>query len=203
MNSILFNQRKLTPGKIVCVGRNYSEHIAELGNEVPDAMVLFAKPNSAIREVLILPAGEDIHYEGELSFLVEQGAFVAVGFGLDLTKRRLQSELKKAGLPWERAKAFDGSALFSAFVPLPPNLELLELQLEINGSRVQQGGVSQMIHHPHAILKEIQSFMTLYDGDIVMTGTPKGVGPLHRGDLLQARIMQNGSPMVEHQWLVS
>jgi 2-keto-4-pentenoate hydratase/2-oxohepta-3-ene-1,7-dioic acid hydratase in catechol pathway len=202
MNSILFNQRKLAPSKVVCVGRNFSEHIAELGNDVPDAMVLFAKPNSAIREALILPATEEIHYEGELSFLVEQGAFVAVAFGLDLTKRRLQSELKKAGLPWERAKAFDGSALFSPFVSVPENIDLLELQLSINGTIVQQGGVSQMIHRPPSILKEIQSFMTLSDGDIVMTGTPKGVGPLHQGDSLFAQVLLDGDSIVKQQWLV-
>jgi 2-keto-4-pentenoate hydratase/2-oxohepta-3-ene-1,7-dioic acid hydratase in catechol pathway len=201
MNSILFNQRKLTPSKVVCVGRNFREHIAELGNDVPDAMVLFAKPNSAIREALILPAEEEIHYEGELSLLVEHGAFVAVAFGLDLTKRRLQNALKKAGLPWERAKAFDGSALFGPFVPLPSNLERLELQLAINGVIVQQGGVAQMIHPPASIMKEIQSFMTLYDGDIIMTGTPKGVGQLHRGDSLHARVLHDGACIVEQQWL--
>src|SRR5690606_18269155 len=132
----------------------------ELGNAVPDEMVLFVKPNSAIRTELILPADEALHYEGELSFLVEGGAFVAVAFGLDLTKRQLQSKLKQAGLPWERAKAFDGSALFSTFVPLPAHLEPLTLHLEINGKTAQQGGVSQMIYHPDRILSEIQSFMS-------------------------------------------
>src|SRR6187401_2848464 len=104
------------PSKILCVGRNYVAHIRELGNDVPDTMVVFNKPNSAITGTLRSRIGDEaLHYEGELAFAVKKGKLVAVGFGLDLTRRGLQTALKEKGLPWERAKAFDGAALFSEF----------------------------------------------------------------------------------------
>lgn len=185
------------------MGRNFADHISELGNEVPDEMVIFAKPNSAIGDELQLSQGEELHYEGELSFLVEGGELVAVAFGLDLTKRALQAKLKEKGLPWERAKSFDGSALFSPFVSLPSNLDSLELQLQLNGTTVQQGNVQQMIHQPLAILEEIRSFMSLNDGDIIMTGTPKGVGPISAGDQLHGKVLFEGVSLIEQSWQVS
>jgi 2-keto-4-pentenoate hydratase/2-oxohepta-3-ene-1,7-dioic acid hydratase in catechol pathway len=99
MNSIYYGNRKIEPSKIVCVGRNYVEHIKELGNEISDDMVLFMKPNSSISDELISETNEPIHFEGEISFLYEKGKFSAVGFGLDLTKRELQNKLKAKGLP--------------------------------------------------------------------------------------------------------
>ncbi len=104
----------VTPSKIVCVGRNYVAHIEELGNEIPEQMVVFNKPNSAIGDTLYANLGEPLHYESELAFMVRAGQLAAVAFGLDLTRRELQSRLKHRGLPWERAKAFDGAALFSS-----------------------------------------------------------------------------------------
>ena len=109
MNTISVNGNTVQPSKILCVGRNYRAHIEELGNEIPDSMVVFNKPNSAISDTLYSDINnQPLHYESELAFTVKEGKLDAVGFGLDLTKRALQSTLKAKGLPWERAKAFDG-----------------------------------------------------------------------------------------------
>ena len=101
MNTICINKKMITPSKVVCVGRNYYAHISELNNEIPDQMVLFSKPNSAISNELNSYHQEPVHYEGELAFVFENGRFSAVGFGFDLTKRGLQSQLKKKSLPGE------------------------------------------------------------------------------------------------------
>ena len=193
--------RRLIPSKIVCVGRNYAEHIEELGNETPDEMVVFIKPNSAISETLRATQQEPLHYEGEICFVVEDGRFSAVGFGIDLTKRGLQSKLKAKGLPWERAKAFDGAAVFSDFAPLDDDIGALSLTLDINGKRAQTGDTSMMLYKPEAVLAELKTFMTLNDGDIVMTGTPKGVGIVQAGDLFEGRIIADGRPIVSGCWL--
>ena len=181
----------VSPSKIVCIGRNYVEHIHELGNEIPDEMVVFNKPNSAISSTLYSQhQSEPLHYESELSFVVNNDCYVAVGFGLDLTKRSLQSKLKAKGLPWERAKAFDGSAVFSDFVNITNVDESLTLELSINHQVIQQGGVNLMMYQPDVILKTLSSFMTLADNDIVMTGTPKGVGALNKGDIFTGKVYQ-------------
>lgn len=201
MKTVHLNGRTLSPSKIVCVGRNYVEHIEELGNSVPDEMVVFLKPNSAIGDSLPAAAGgEPLHYEGEICLMVERGRFAAVAFGLDLTRRELQGRLKARGLPWERAKAFDGSALFSAFVPLPAGYAGLAVELAINGVTVQRGDTGLMLYRPDAILAEIRSFMTLEDGDIVMTGTPKGVGEVHAGDVFAGRILADERELVSAGW---
>lgn len=172
----------------MCVGRNYVDHIKELNNEIPDEMVLFLKPNSAISTELMSFHQEAIHYEAELCFVVENGQFSAVGLGLDLTKRGLQSRLKAKGLPWERAKAFDGSVVFSEFVAIENISESLTFELMINDELVQIGNIALMLNKPEQVLAEIQSFMSLSDGDIVMTGTPKGVGVVNRDDKFSARL---------------
>jgi len=200
MNTICINKKMITPSKVVCVGRNYYAHISELNNEIPDQMVLFSKPNSAISNELNSYHQEPIHYEGELAFVFENGRFSAVGFGFDLTKRGLQSQLKKKSLPWERAKSFDGSAVFSMFIPIESIDPSLSFTLSINGVVAQQGNLELMIHSPEKILKEIQSFMHLEDGDIVMTGTPKGVGILESGDMYQVLIKNDQEFLLEQQW---
>ena len=174
----------ITPSKVVCIGRNYVEHIKELANEIPDEMVVFLKPNSAINTVLNAKHNDDVlHYEAELSFLYQGGKFTAVALGLDLTKREVQGKLKAKGLPWERAKAFDNSAIFSDFVSIEQeDIQQLNLSLMINNALKQQGGVNLMMAKPDDILKELQTFMSLEDGDIVMTGTPKGVGVIGQND---------------------
>ena len=113
MNSIHYEDKTYSPSKIVCIGKNYTDHIKELDSQVPDELVIFMRPNDCITDILNSHHGEQLDYEGELSFLFEDGAFTGVGFGLDLTKRTLQKYLFKHALPWERCKAFEGSALFS------------------------------------------------------------------------------------------
>lgn len=202
MTSIRLENQSIRPDKIACVGRNYVEHIKELNNEVPEQAVIFLKPNSAISEQIRLPDNEPIHYEAEISLLVQNGRYCAVAFGLDLTKRALQDQLKAKGLPWERAKAFDGAAIFSHFVTLSAKLEELRLELWIDQQLRQHGAYSHMLHKPQALLKEIQSFISLNDGDIVMTGTPAGVGKLERGQQLHGKIFAGNTLLVEHQWQV-
>ena len=188
MRTVVVDSKRVAPSKVVCVGRNYVEHIQELNNEIPTSMVIFMKPNSAISEVLV--SGKNpLHYEGEISFLIKQGRVSAVGFGLDLTNRVLQNELKEKGLPWERAKAFDGAGVFSPFVSIDESeVEKLSMQLWINGVLTQEGGVDLMIHKPLEIIEEINSFSSLIDNDIVMSGTPKGVGSFKSGDVFVGKI---------------
>jgi len=201
LNTITVDGKVVTPSKIICIGRNYVEHIAELGNEVPDDMVVFTKPNSAISHTLVATQGEPIHYEGEICFMYEKGEFSAVGFGLDLTKRQLQGQLKAKGLPWERAKAFDGAAIFSDFTSINNMHENYEIQLTINDELTQKGDVSLMMYSPAIILKELALFMTLEDGDIVMTGTPKGVGVIHARDKFTGSIWLNDEALLLSSWV--
>lgn len=201
MQTINHNGNLISPSKIVCVGRNYAAHIEELGNEVPDDMVVFNKPNSAISNTLHANMGEPLHYEGELAFLIQCGELAAVGFGLDLTKRELQSKLKEKSLPWERAKAFDGAAVFSNFVALPEDIDTLTLQLNVDGDVRQQGGVSLMMYKPQIILQELSKFTSLEDGDIIMTGTPQGVGVIKPGEHFEARVLAAKEVLVSGNWV--
>lgn len=187
------NVQHIMPSKVICIGRNYVEHIQELDNEIPDEMVVFLKPNSAIASELSAVHGDEVlHYEAELSFLYQKGKFVAVALGLDLTKRNTQGKLKAKGLPWERAKAFDGSAVFSDFRSIEKltneQKSQLTLSLSINNTLKQQGGVPLMMCKPDDILSQLQQFMTLEDGDVVMTGTPKGVGVIRANDVFSGQV---------------
>ena len=202
MQTITVNGRRVTPSKVVCIGRNYVAHIEELGNEIPDQMVVFNKPNSAISDILRSQiAGEGLHYESELAFAIEGGKLAAVGFGLDLTKRGLQSRLKEKGLPWERAKAFDGAALFSDFVALPKELSSLSLQLTVDGTLRQSGGIRLMMYKPDTILRELCEFITLEDGDIIMTGTPEGVGEIRTGERFEGLVLAGSKQLVAANWV--
>lgn len=200
MKSLSFANQDVFPSKIVCVGRNFVDHILELGNEVPAEPVIFIKPNTAIGENLLSVRDEDIHYEGELSFIIRSGQIAGVGFGLDLTKRTLQNQLKDKGLPWERAKAFNGAALFSKFVPIDEDLSALSLRLHIDGKLRQSGDYALMINKPEVLIANIQKFCTLLDNDIVMMGTPKGVGKIERGQLFEASVFNGTKLVVEKSW---
>ncbi|MFV8819017.1 fumarylacetoacetate hydrolase family protein [Haliea sp. E17] len=201
MHSVRLDNLDYRPSKIVCVGRNYAAHIEELGNEVPESMVVFGKPNSAIGSQLFASlGGESLHYEGEIALLVEGGRVAAAGFGLDLTKRNLQARLKEKGLPWERAKAFDGAALFSDFARIDSTVALA-LELDVDGRPRQRGDVSLMLYPPEIILKELAKFTTLEDGDIVMTGTPAGVGAVVAGEQFTGRVIQAGKLLAEASWV--
>jgi 2-keto-4-pentenoate hydratase/2-oxohepta-3-ene-1,7-dioic acid hydratase in catechol pathway len=200
MRTIHFQSREIAPSKVVCIGRNFVEHIKELGNELPETMVVFNKPNSAISDTLHF-FSDECRFEGEICFLIENGIFAGVGFGLDLTKADIQNRLKAKGLPWERAKGFDGSAVLSAFVPLRVPLESLRMELWRNDTLVQLGGYDLMIYKPEIMLEEIKSFMTLEEGDIIMSGTPKGVGSYHTGDRFVGKVYSGEMLLLEHTWI--
>jgi len=200
MNPILFEQRQINPSKVICIGRNYVDHAKELNNEVPTSPVIFIKPNSAISSELYAGTDQELHYEGEIALLIMDGAIAGVGFGLDLTNREIQSKLKAKGLPWERAKAFDRAAVFSDFVKLADPIESLHLELYINNVLTQQGGYELMIFKPEFLLGEIARSFTLEDGDIIMTGTPKGVGEFKRGDRFRGAVLAADKPLVAQEW---
>lgn len=206
MKTVMLGEAAIAPTKILCIGRNYVDHIHELGNEIPEDMVVFLKPNSAISTVLHSEhQGETLHYETELCFMFQQGRFTHVAVGLDLTKRDLQSKLKAKGLPWERAKAFDGGALFSPFVAIDDAEAPLHFSLSINDKLVQEGNIDLMIYKPQTILSELQAFISLDEGDIVMTGTPKGVGSITANSVfnvtLSRGVQASAEPLLEYQWL--
>ncbi|GGP38371.1 2-keto-4-pentenoate hydratase [Shewanella algicola] len=185
------NQQLITPSKVVCIGRNYVDHIHELGNDVPDEMVVFLKPNSAISNTLLSHLVEPLHYEAELCFMVKNGQFSAIGVGLDMTKRELQTKLKKQGLPWERAKAFDGSVLLSEFIEITEDMKDWCFQLTIGNVVMQLGHQQLMMYQPQAIFDAVSEFMSLNDGDIVMTGTPKGVGAVSANTSFEISLWPN------------
>ncbi|MBC8083054.1 MAG: fumarylacetoacetate hydrolase family protein [Hymenobacter sp.] len=188
--------------KILCIGRNYADHITELRNETPDAPVVFAKPDTALlqrNQPFFYPDfSQDIHHEIELVLRIckngknieEQFApsyYDAIGLGIDFTARDLQSKLKSQGLPWELAKGFDGSApLSETFKPASdfPNLRDIPFRLAVNGEVRQQGNSGLMLHPFEAIISYISRFITLKMGDLIFTGTPSGVGPVQIGDQL-------------------
>lgn len=202
MKSVNLDGKEIFPSKIICIGRNYVDHIKELGNEIPKEPVIFIKPNSAISVDINSSDADEIHFEGEITILVRAGKLAAVGFGLDLTKRKLQDQLKSKGLPWERSKAFDGAAVFSDFVSFNGQVKNLRLELYINDQLVQQGGCELMMYKPDEIIAEIQSFLSLEDDDLIMTGTPAGVGPLYAGDRFNGKIFEKENLIVEASWVV-
>lgn len=202
LKPIFFDKNELTPSKVICVGRNYVEHIKELNNQVPTQPVIFLKPNSAISHAITIDPSCSIHYEAEICFLIIDGTLKGVGFGLDLTKRELQTQLKNQGLPWERAKAFDHSAVFSKFTTIPDDIRDISLELWINSSLVQEANFDLMIHKPKRLLEDIASFMTCLDGDILMTGTPKGVGKVKPGDTYIGKVFSKNTLLIEAHWEV-
>ncbi|RMD47006.1 MAG: FAA hydrolase family protein [Aquificota bacterium] len=200
MKKVMFNGKEIIPCKIVCVGRNYVEHIKELNNEIPEDIVLFIKPNSSISDKIFKPERK-FRYEGEISFIIQNGKIAGVGFGIDLTLVEEQEKAKRKGLPWEKAKAFDKSAVFSEFVPVQ-DTEGLEMELYINGSLKQKGDTSLMIFKVNQIIKKIQEYFSLEDGDIIMTGTPKGVGEFEKGDIFRGIIKKDGKTLIDKIWIV-
>ncbi len=202
MHSVTCDSTPVAPSKIVCIGRNYAEHIKEFDNEASQEPCIFLKPNSSISNEVIASDSELIHYEGEITFLIESGELCAVGFGLDLTKRDLQYQLKNKGWPWERAKAFDNAAVFSEFVTYQGDIQDLRLEFYINDALVQFGDYALMLSKPEQLLADCKTFMTFEDGDLLMTGTPKGVGPVKRGDRYVGKIFSNDKLLVEGSWSV-
>ena len=201
MKNIKYNNETIIPSKVICIGRNYVEHIKELNNETPDSMVVFNKPNSAISDSLHY-FSEDTRFEGEICFLIKNNQISGIGFGLDLTKANVQNKMKSKGLPWERAKSFDGSAVLSEFVTFDGDITELKLELYINNTLTQFANYDLMIYKPMEMLEEIQSFMTFEDGDIIMSGTPKGVGNYSVGDVFIGKIYAKDTLLLESKWEV-
>lgn len=188
--------------KIICVGRNYGEHAKELGNEIPEDPVIFMKPDTALlkkgSDFYIPEFSDDIHYELEVVLKISKGGkyiqkenaskhYDEIGLGIDFTARDLQSKLKGKGLPWELAKGFDGSAVVSDFVSKDSyDLENLNFSLIKNNEKVQDGNTSEMIFSPEDIIAFASQYFTLRVGDLIFTGTPKGVGKVSENDLLEA-----------------
>jgi acylpyruvate hydrolase len=189
--------------KIICIGRNYLAHAAELNNEVPENPVFFMKPDSALvianRPFFYPEFSKDVHYELEVVIRInrlgrsieEQYAgryYNELALGVDFTARDLQAEQKKKGLPWEIAKAFDYSAPISEFYPLEKfgDIHNLSFRLDLNGKTVQHGSTSLMIFSFEKIIAYVSRFMTLKTGDLIYTGTPSGVGPVAINDRLEA-----------------
>ena len=189
-------------GKIVCIGRNYAEHARELNNPVPTEPLLFIKPATSVvpmaPSIKLVQGRGPVHYETEIALLIgaplsgmvseeeAEAAIIGVGLALDLTLRELQDQLKAKSHPWERAKAFDGACPLSPFVPKAQagDLHALSLQLDINGERRQQGSAAEMITPIVALVRHIANQFSLLPGDVVITGTPAGVGVLNPGDEL-------------------
>ena len=197
-------------GKILCIGRNYAEHIRELGNETPEAPVIFMKPASSIigdcGTIVIPPYSADCHHEAELALLIgkegkdipkERALEHIAGYGvaIDLTLRDVQAEQKKKGLPWEIAKGFDTACPLSEFVPADRirDPQALQIMLSVNGSVKQDGATALMINSVAAVVSYMSSIFTLEPGDVILTGTPAGVGPLKSGDDVVAEISGVGS----------
>lgn len=196
----------LPVGKIVCVGRNYAAHAAELNNEVPSSPILFMKPATslaALADPVRLPIGRGAcHFETEIAVLVGErmchasadealAAVAGYGIGLDLTLRDVQNTLKEKGHPWERAKAFDGACPLSVFVS-PESIAdpaAIGVRMRVNDELRQDGNSSQMLFPIAELLAEISAWFSLGPGDVVLTGTPAGVGALQPGDRLCAELV--------------
>jgi len=191
--------------KIICIGRNYVEHIEELKNERPDEPVFFMKPDTSIlrknRPFYIPSFSNDLQHEVELIIKIEKAGkniskkfahryYSSIGIGIDFTARDIQYELIAKGLPWEKCKAFDNSAAFSEeFIPLDQlDKNDIEFHLDINGERRQTGNSSKMIFSFDDIISHISKYITLKTGDLIYTGTPSGVSPVKINDRLQAYI---------------
>ena len=201
MGAVVFRGQSVHPGKVVCVGKNYPAHIEEMASVSAEDMVVFMKPATSIGTVVFAALDEPLHYEGEICLLMQGGEVVGVGFGLDLTKRDTQAKLKAAGLPWERSKAFTGSAPFSEFVTAPQELTQLAVELVVDDAVRQKGDVSHMLYPPGVILEELNQFLVLEDFDIVMTGTPAGVGAVQAGERFCGRVLHGEQELVSAEWL--
>lgn len=187
--------------KVIAIGRNYAEHAKELNNAIPESPVIFLKPDTAVtkdnKPFYIPDFSQDIHFELEIVLKVcKEGKsisekfahkyFEEIGLGIDYTARDIQTKQKNAGLPWELAKAFDGSAAISKFKPITdfPNLYDLNFQLKQNGELKQNGNTKDLIFSFEKIISFVSKYITLKKGDLIFTGTPAGVGKVNIGDRL-------------------
>lgn len=188
--------------KIICIGRNYAKHIEELANEKPENPVVFLKPDSAIlprkNPFFIPPFSNDVHYEVEVLVKINKvGKYIQakfahkyydeIGLGIDFTARDLQKELKAKGLPWEKAKAFDGSAVIGKWIKKTEidDVNAIDFLLKQNDKTVQKGNTSSMVYKIDTLIEYVSKYFTLKIGDVIFTGTPSGVGRVNTNDCLQ------------------
>lgn len=191
--------------KIICIGRNYTKHIEELHNERPDEPVVFLKPDSAVllkQHPFVIPEfSHDVHHEVEILVRINKvGKYIdakfaphyydEIGLGIDFTARDLQAELKEKGLPWEKAKAFDGSAVIGGFLSKKDfsSIENINFELKSNGVTVQKGNTSHMLWKIDELIAYVSQFFTLKIGDVIFTGTPEGVAKVNPNDILEGFI---------------
>ena len=191
--------------KIICIGRNYTKHIEELHNERPSEPVIFLKPDTAIlpknMPFFIPDFSDDIHHEVEILVRINRVGkhiepkfahkyYDEIGLGIDFTARELQSKLKEKGLPWEKAKAFDGSAVIGNFLPKKnfESLNSINFELTNNGALVQKGCTSNMLWKIDELIAYVSQYFTLKIGDIIFTGTPEGVARVNTNDVLEGFI---------------
>jgi len=191
--------------KLICIGRNYKNHIAELGNERPEHPVVFLKPDSSIllkQHPFVIPEyTKEVHYEVEVLVKIKKlGKYIdkkfaptyynEIGLGVDFTARDLQKSLKEKGLPWEKSKAFDGSAVIGNWIPKEElgDVDTIPFSLEKNGEVVQKGTTQDMLWKIDEIISYVSQYFTLKIGDIIFTGTPAGVGPVKPNDALKGFI---------------
>ncbi|WCM42132.1 fumarylacetoacetate hydrolase family protein [Flavobacterium sp. CBA20B-1] len=191
--------------KIICVGRNYIDHINELSNQKPTEPVLFMKPDTSVlnngNPFVIPEFSADVHYEVEILVKISKvGKYIQpkfadkyynqIGLGIDFTARDLQSKLKEKGLPWEIAKGFDGSAVIGDFVDKTKfeDLQNVSFQLKKNSETVQSGNTKDMLWQINELIAYISQFFTLKTGDVIFTGTPSGVAKVHPNDELEGFI---------------
>lgn len=191
--------------KIICIGRNYADHISELNNERPTEPVIFMKPDSSIlpnKNPFVIPAFcNDIHHEVEILVKIckvgkhidakfAHKYYEEIGLGIDFTARDVQNKLKEKGLPWEKAKAFDHSAVIGKFVSKNDftSLDNINFELKSNGTTVQEGNTNLMLWKIDELISYISQYFTLKIGDIIFTGTPKGVAKVTEGDVLEGFI---------------
>ncbi len=187
--------------KIICIGRNYTEHINELANEKPTDPVIFMKPDTAVllknTPFVIPPFSDDIHYEVEILVKINKvGKYIEpqfahkyydeIGLGIDFTARDIQAKCKEKGLPWEKAKAFDGSAVIGEFYTKNDFNDLNDVNFSLlkNGAMVQKGNTNEMLWNIDELISYVSQFFTLKTGDVIFTGTPVGVGKVASKDIL-------------------
>lgn len=189
--------------KIICIGRNYAKHAAELNNPIPQEPVVFLKPDTAIllkKHPFFIPEhSNEVHHEIEVVVKINRlGKHIEprfahkyydeIGLGIDFTARDVQAKCKEKGLPWEKAKAFDGSAAVSRFFKfkdLKKSISNIDFHLDINGKTVQKGNTENMLFPVDELIAHVSKYFTLKTGDLIFTGTPAGVGKVHRDDLLE------------------
>jgi 2-keto-4-pentenoate hydratase/2-oxohepta-3-ene-1,7-dioic acid hydratase in catechol pathway len=191
--------------KIICIGRNYAEHAKEMNSPVPSEPVFFLKPDTALikddQPFYYPDFSKEIHHEVELILKISKAGknidarfahkyYEEIGIGIDFTARDIQAKCKEKGLPWEKAKAFDGSAPVGGFLSKKKFSDLsdIDFHLNINGKQVQKGNTKDLIFSFDTVIAYVSKFITLKTGDLIYTGTPEGVGPIAVGDKLEAFI---------------